>query len=72
MPVKTAVKGTVAHIACMEHGVTYFNSVKFKHWWIRQDNILDMACGTHGRGEKSVQGFGGKARRKETTWKTKA
>jgi hypothetical protein len=30
------------------------------------------ACGTHGRGEKSVQGFGGKARRKETTWKTKA
>jgi hypothetical protein len=23
-------------------------------------------------GEKSVQGFGGKARRKETTWKTKA
>jgi hypothetical protein len=30
------------------------------------------ACGTHGRGEKSVQGFGGKVRRKETTWKTKA
>jgi hypothetical protein len=25
-----------------------------------------------GRGEKSAQGFGGKARRKETTWKTKA
>jgi hypothetical protein len=25
----------------------------------------------HGRGEKSVQGFGVKARRKETTWKTK-
>jgi hypothetical protein len=25
-------------------------------------------CGTHGRGEKSVQSFGGK----ETTWKTKA
>jgi preprotein translocase subunit SecG len=25
-----------------------------------------------GRGEKSVQGLGGKARRKETTWKTKA
>jgi hypothetical protein len=29
------------------------------------------AYGTHGRGEKSVQGFGGKARRKETTLKTK-
>jgi hypothetical protein len=27
---------------------------------------------TLGRGDKSVQGFGGKARRKETTWKTKA
>jgi hypothetical protein len=25
------------------------------------------ACGTHGRGEESVQGFGGKTRRKETT-----
>jgi hypothetical protein len=30
------------------------------------------ACGTHGRGEKTVQGFGGKDRRKETTGKTKA
>jgi hypothetical protein len=28
--------------------------------------------GMHGRGEETVQGFGGKARRKETTWKTKA
>jgi hypothetical protein len=28
------------------------------------------ACDPHGRGEKSVQGFGGKARRKETTWMT--
>jgi hypothetical protein len=28
------------------------------------------ACGTHGRGEESVQGFCGKASRKETTWKT--
>jgi hypothetical protein len=34
--------------------------------------VLGGACGTHGRGEKSVQGFGGKARRKETTGKTKA
>jgi hypothetical protein len=35
-------------------------------------NEVGGACGTHGRGEKSVQGFGGTARRKETTWKTKA
>jgi hypothetical protein len=33
---------------------------------------MSRACGTHGRGEKSVQGFGGKARRKETTRMTKA
>jgi hypothetical protein len=35
-------------------------------------NEVGGACGTHRRGEKSVQGFGRKARRKETTWKTKA
>jgi hypothetical protein len=29
-------------------------------------------CGTYGRGEECVKGFDGKARRKETTWKTKA
>jgi hypothetical protein len=28
-------------------------------------------CGTHGRGEESVQGFGGKARRIESTWRQK-
>jgi hypothetical protein len=35
-------------------------------------NEVGRECGTHGKGEKSVQGFGGKARRKETTRKTKA
>jgi hypothetical protein len=35
-------------------------------------NEVGGACGTHGRGEKSVWSFGEKARRKETTWKTKA
>jgi hypothetical protein len=35
-------------------------------------NEVGGACGTHGRGEKSVQGLGGKARRKETAGKTKA
>jgi hypothetical protein len=28
--------------------------------------------GTHGRGQKRVEGFGGKARGKKSTWKTKA
>jgi hypothetical protein len=35
-------------------------------------NEVGGACGTHWGGEKSVQDFGGKARRKETTGKTKA
>jgi hypothetical protein len=41
---------------------------------IRQVKVNEVggARGTRERGEKSVQGFGGKARRKETTGKTKA
>jgi hypothetical protein len=30
-------------------------------------NQVGRACDTHGRGEKSVQGFGGKSRKKGTT-----
>jgi hypothetical protein len=37
---------------------------------ISSEDEVGGACGTHGRGEESVQGFGGKARRKETTRKT--
>jgi hypothetical protein len=33
---------------------------------------VGRACGTHGRGQRSVQGFDGKARRKETAGKKKA
>jgi hypothetical protein len=36
-----------------------------------KENEVGGTCGTHGRGEESVQGFDGKARRNETTWKTK-
>jgi hypothetical protein len=35
-------------------------------------NEVGGACGTNGRGDKSMQGFGGKARGRETTWKAKA
>jgi hypothetical protein len=35
-------------------------------------NEVGRACGNCGRGEDSVQGFGGKAQRIQTTWKTKA
>jgi hypothetical protein len=35
-------------------------------------NEVCGACGTHGRGEKIVKGFGGRARSKETIWKAKA
>jgi hypothetical protein len=45
-------------------------------FWIKlseqaQENELGGPSGSHGRGEESVQGFGGKALRKETTCKTK-
>jgi hypothetical protein len=36
-----------------------------------QANEVGGACGTHGRGQESLQSFCGKARRKETTRKTK-
>jgi hypothetical protein len=36
-----------------------------------KENEVGRVHGTCGRGKKSVQGFGGKARRKETTRKTK-
>jgi hypothetical protein len=35
------------------------------------ENEVGGTCGMHERGEEYVQDFGGKARRKETTWKTK-
>jgi hypothetical protein len=37
-----------------------------------RESEVSRACGSHGRGEESVQGFDGQVRRKETTWKTKA
>jgi hypothetical protein len=36
-----------------------------------KENEKGGACGMHGRGEKRVQSFGGKAQREETTWETK-
>jgi hypothetical protein len=35
-------------------------------------NKVCRACGTHGGGVKGVEDFGGKAGRKESTWKNKA
>jgi hypothetical protein len=32
-----------------------------------KENEVARVCGTHGRGEKRVQGCGGKAQRKKTT-----
>jgi hypothetical protein len=37
-----------------------------------KDNEVGGTSGMHGRGEESVLGSGGEARRKETAWKTKA
>jgi hypothetical protein len=39
---------------------------------IKSRRIRWGACDTHARGEKTVQGFGGKSRRKDTIRKTKA
>jgi hypothetical protein len=41
---------------------------------IRQDKANEMGgtCGTHGRGEKSVESSSGKSRRKKTPRKTEA
>jgi hypothetical protein len=56
---------------------TMRNFIIFTHSQIslgksNQANEVGGACGMHGTGEKSVQGFGRKGRRKEITWKTKA
>jgi hypothetical protein len=40
--------------------------IKSRRMWV------GGTCGTHGRGEKSVQGFGEKGRRKEISGMTKA
>jgi hypothetical protein len=46
------------------HQVSLGNQIKGKE--------VGGARGTHGTGDKRVQGFGGKARSKKATWKTKA
>jgi hypothetical protein len=51
-------------IICTHHQILLGRKIK--------ENVVGGAFGTHGRGEKRVQGFGGKARMKKTTWKTKA
>jgi hypothetical protein len=37
-----------------------------------KENMVGEICGTHGRGKEIVQGFDGKVRREDTTWKIKA
>jgi hypothetical protein len=37
-----------------------------------KENEVGGARDTHGRGEKRIRGFGGKAGRKKSTWKSKA
>jgi hypothetical protein len=46
----------------------------FNQSWKEADQVkakeVGWACGMHEREKESVQGFGGKAQMKETTWKT--
>jgi hypothetical protein len=44
-------------IICTQHQILLGRSIK--------ENEVGGACGTHGRGEKRVQGFDGKVRRKK-------
>jgi hypothetical protein len=54
-------------------GASKFVRISRYYWADKiKENKVGGACGTHGRGEKLVQGFGGKDRRKKTTRKNKA
>jgi hypothetical protein len=51
-------------------GASYFVPITTYYYADQiKENEVGRACGTHGRGGKRVQGFGGKARRKETLGK---
>jgi hypothetical protein len=55
-----------------QQGASYFVLI-FKYYWADQikKNVVGETCSTHGRGDESVQGSGGKVRKKDTTQKTK-
>ena len=36
------------------------------------ENAMSWACGTYGKQDRYIQGFGGETRGKRTTWKTKS
>jgi hypothetical protein len=48
------------------HGQNTFNFYRL----VILPDVMGGVCGTHGRGEKSIQVLGGKTRRKETNRKT--
>jgi hypothetical protein len=56
-----------------QRGASYFVPLP-KYYQANQikENEVGGTCGSHGRGEECVQGFDGKDRRNESTWKTKA
>jgi hypothetical protein len=48
------------------HSVSYFVLIPRYHYADQiSENEVGGACGTHGRGEKSVQDFGGNTRKNE-------
>jgi hypothetical protein len=54
-----------------KQGASYFVLI-FKYYWADQikKNVVGETCITRGRGAGSVQGSGGKVRKKDTTHKT--
>jgi hypothetical protein len=68
VPKRDKVTGECRKLHNAEHHKLYSSTNIIRQIKARR---IRWACGTRGRGEKSVQGFGGKACRKETTSNTK-
>jgi hypothetical protein len=64
----SSLKSKSVYVLKLINGTNKWNMFIFKSISLN----MGRPCGTHGRGEKIMQGFGGEARRKETTRKTKA
>jgi hypothetical protein len=71
-PKRDEVTGKWRKLHSEELHILYSSPNKYNTRQIKSRRMRWAGHVTHGRGEDCVQGFYGKARRKETTWKTKA
>jgi hypothetical protein len=68
-PKRDEVTGGWRKLSCGELHASYSSPDIIRQ--IKSRSMIGRACGTHGSGEKLVQGFGGESRRKKI-WKAKA